>query len=359
MPDPEKIQSVLFSTIILLVLLPFQLTFAQSPNLTKIYGRITDASTGEPIPYVNVFLNSTTIGSATDLNGYYKIDKVPYGSFVLIISHIGYKLESKPLNIFNSRAIELNVELKPRVLQTKDVDVTAVDPEEWHDHLKIFLREFLGKGDFSDKCSILNPEVINFKVSGDSGGLSASSDSVIHVVNNALGYKLDIILKNFFFSTGKNRITYIVYPRFHEMEPSAAGDSARWKENRLNCYTGSFRNFMAAVYTGKVEENDFVIYTGNFQALVDGYGKYLSPEKLLVVSEVSSPLKKFYINGCYKVKYKGYMNTFSIMCPIKKYALIDRYGNVVNPVAVETAGAWTTARISDLLPDNYEPGHDK
>ena len=80
---------------------------------------------------------------------------------------------------------------------------------------------------------------------------------------------------------------------------------------------------------------------------------------MVVVSEISSSLKKFYIDGCYKVKFKGYMQFFSIMCPIKKYALIDKWGNVVNPIAVETAGAWTSARISNLLPDNYEPDVDR
>lgn len=143
------------------------------------------------------------------------------------------------------------------------------------------------------------------------------------------------------------------------MKPKSKADSVRWAENRLDSYSGSFRNFISAVYNSKVEEEGFSLFSGEFQALVDGYGKYVSPDKLIVISEVSSSLKRFYIDKCYKIKYREYLKSFSIMCPVKNYALIDRWGNVVNPIAVETAGDWTRDRISNLLPDNYEPGGTK
>ena len=35
----------------------------------KISGRVIDAASGEPLPGVNVVIDATTLGAATDLNG--------------------------------------------------------------------------------------------------------------------------------------------------------------------------------------------------------------------------------------------------------------------------------------------------
>ena len=42
----------------------------------SIRGFIYDKSSGEPIMFCNVFLEGTTIGTATDLNGMYNITKI-------------------------------------------------------------------------------------------------------------------------------------------------------------------------------------------------------------------------------------------------------------------------------------------
>ncbi len=39
----------------------------------KIAGRITDALSGEPLPFVNVIIMGTNLGAATDIDGYYSI----------------------------------------------------------------------------------------------------------------------------------------------------------------------------------------------------------------------------------------------------------------------------------------------
>lgn len=41
-----------------------------------IRGFVYDKLTGEPIIFTNVILQGTTIGAATDVNGYYSISKV-------------------------------------------------------------------------------------------------------------------------------------------------------------------------------------------------------------------------------------------------------------------------------------------
>ncbi|MBD0255458.1 MAG: carboxypeptidase-like regulatory domain-containing protein [Cytophagales bacterium] len=39
----------------------------------RISGRVTDAETGEGMPFVNVFFKGTTTGATTDFDGNYKL----------------------------------------------------------------------------------------------------------------------------------------------------------------------------------------------------------------------------------------------------------------------------------------------
>lgn len=58
-------------------------------QITKIMGTITDASNGEPIPFVNVFFEGSTIGATSDFDGQYAIETFSPGDS-LAASYIGY-----------------------------------------------------------------------------------------------------------------------------------------------------------------------------------------------------------------------------------------------------------------------------
>lgn len=74
--------------VLMILLLGFQLLIAGTAG--KITGRITDASTGEALIGVNVFIPATGQGSATDLEGRYMILNVSPGEYELRCSMIGY-----------------------------------------------------------------------------------------------------------------------------------------------------------------------------------------------------------------------------------------------------------------------------
>ena len=61
-----------------------------------ITGKVTDAGTGEPLPFVNVYIKGSTKGTATDFDGRFKID-VPATTDTLIASYIGYFVRKKNL----------------------------------------------------------------------------------------------------------------------------------------------------------------------------------------------------------------------------------------------------------------------
>ncbi|MCB0515006.1 MAG: carboxypeptidase-like regulatory domain-containing protein [Chitinophagales bacterium] len=64
--------------------------FAQSGEIT---GKVTDAETGEAVPFASVFieLNGLPVGATTDLDGFYSIKPVPPGSYTLTVSFVGYQ----------------------------------------------------------------------------------------------------------------------------------------------------------------------------------------------------------------------------------------------------------------------------
>ena len=65
-------------------------SFIFSQSSGKLTGKISDASTGEPVAFANVILEGTNYGSASDADGDYLIVNVPPGTYNIIVSYIGY-----------------------------------------------------------------------------------------------------------------------------------------------------------------------------------------------------------------------------------------------------------------------------
>jgi len=81
----------LLSRSLLLLALAFGLAAAASAQTGKVSGRVTDAASGETIPGVNVFIDGTGQGAATNLDGEYVIIGVRPDSYTLSFSFIGYQ----------------------------------------------------------------------------------------------------------------------------------------------------------------------------------------------------------------------------------------------------------------------------
>lgn len=75
-------------TILTLFLLLSSTAFAGVTG--KIAGTVVDSESRQPLPGVNVIIEGTTMGAATDINGYYVILNVPVGSYRLKASMMGY-----------------------------------------------------------------------------------------------------------------------------------------------------------------------------------------------------------------------------------------------------------------------------
>ncbi len=100
---------------------------ATSAGITgKIAGIITDAATGEPMPAVNVVIEGTTLGGATDNEGHYFIINIPPGTYSLQASMVGYTVESKTGVIVNvDHTTPIDFDLRITAIAGEEVTVTA------------------------------------------------------------------------------------------------------------------------------------------------------------------------------------------------------------------------------------------
>jgi len=89
-------QSLSVSLIVLVAFIVPGLAFAQKAQITKIMGTVIDASTKDPIPFVNVYFAGTDVQTVTDFDGKFSIEtKVVKDS--LTAQYMGYLTKSKPV----------------------------------------------------------------------------------------------------------------------------------------------------------------------------------------------------------------------------------------------------------------------
>ncbi len=96
----------------------------------KIAGRVTDAQTGQPMPAINVIIEGTTMGSATDMEGHYLIMNVPPGVYTVTAHAIGFKKVSyREVKVSIDLTTKIDFQLTEDVLEMNEtITITAEKP---------------------------------------------------------------------------------------------------------------------------------------------------------------------------------------------------------------------------------------
>jgi CarboxypepD_reg-like domain/TonB-dependent Receptor Plug Domain len=93
-----------------------------------ISGKVTDAATNEPLPYAVIFLQGTTKGANTDLEGKYSINGLEAGLYNVQVSLSGYKKGTAfEVQVSNVKPVELNFSLEAASI-TKDTVTIKASP---------------------------------------------------------------------------------------------------------------------------------------------------------------------------------------------------------------------------------------
>lgn len=84
--------------LIFLLLILTQQSSLKAQNST-IKGFVYEKESGEPVIFTNVYLKKTSIGATTDVNGYFVINQVPPGNYILMVTYLGFDSIALPITI--------------------------------------------------------------------------------------------------------------------------------------------------------------------------------------------------------------------------------------------------------------------
>ncbi|MBN7816825.1 DUF5686 and carboxypeptidase-like regulatory domain-containing protein [Algoriphagus pacificus] len=119
-----------------------------------VKGKITDAETGDPIPFASVLLKGTTIGMNTDFEGNYSLSSNSLPDSI-VVSYIGYLTQEKALE--NKPEQVLNFQLRP-----SDFELEAFVFESGENPAFEIIRQAVAKKKDFDKRSLNAYETKNY-----------------------------------------------------------------------------------------------------------------------------------------------------------------------------------------------------
>jgi len=333
----------------------------------QLSGKVIDARTHEPLPFTNVYVNKTTIGTTTDMAGEFILKGVPIGTVEVVFSFIGYAPHQLKLNVAPSGKATLAIELNPDAAQLSEVEIKSSRDKAWEKQLKKFEKVFLGT---TSNCTILNPWVIEFSNGGKE--MKAAASLPIEIENRLLGYKLFFQLKNFSYSEAGYSIMGNV--RFTELTTTKGSEALNWTRNREHAYLGSARHLMKSILDQKISKEGFVLYKERIKGRLRSRNFSFELDHNLVPYDTSSIIAQVVGKPEYRISLKDKLEVHynldftganfytDINYPVSWIEvqggsiLIDREGIILNSAEVTISGDMATARVANMLPLDYKPG---
>lgn len=158
------------------ILFLFTLSIALHAQNGIVRGNIYEKESGEPIGFCNVFLEGTTLGNTTDINGFFTIAEVPPGDYKLVAQFIGYDTTSVDVSVRANGIVFENLYLVEGGVQLEGVTVSA-RKEQARNSVQISkvsvtqqqIKALPSTGGVADIAQYL-PVLPGVVVSGDQGG---------------------------------------------------------------------------------------------------------------------------------------------------------------------------------------------
>ncbi|SDM60682.1 outer membrane receptor for ferrienterochelin and colicins [Catalinimonas alkaloidigena] len=109
------------------ILLTLLATCAAVAQTGQLRGRITSA--GQPLEFVNVGLEGTTYGNSTDADGRFLINNIPFGTYTVRMSAIGYETVLRRVQVQDTNALWLDATMNETQSTLNEVVVTGTMKE--------------------------------------------------------------------------------------------------------------------------------------------------------------------------------------------------------------------------------------
>jgi hypothetical protein len=364
---------------IIFILLSIISIGARSQGLNTITGAVADEK-GEALPGATVFITNTRYNTATNADGKFSFSGLEAGNYEIVVKMIGYLPYISEL-ILAEKPVTLTITLKENNVLLNTVTVKATDPNR-EEHLKTFIKYFIGESANAVRCTITNPQVLNLHYDKNTDILEASSDKFLMIENDGLGYRLNYLLTDFKYDARNLILSYTGHPYFEDLKGSAAQQN-RWEKNRQAAYLGSANHFFRSVFNHTAEAEGFLIYpltdkvarmklppvdpvpADQLFAAASHNTRMLKPEYNQISSEDTTALFIFYKNGFEPrsfvtsgtyvqspVKLPGH-GQLSKIEPIAGKIQIDKNGALIPEKSFLMSGYWIWGKIAEMLPEDY------
>jgi len=341
----------------------------------NIQGRVLDSKTLEALPFANVFLNNTTIGTITDTNGKFNLTSIKEpGTYELVFSFVGYETYKRKVNV-DAETLDMGIiKLIPSELELDAVEVGGTRDKDWEKKLKKFKKVFLGDDKQAAACILTNPWVIDFPKDNNGNRFLAKASAPIEIENKALGYKVVFYLSSFWHDlTG---YSIIGNARFSELKSVDAEEIMKWKKNRKESYQHSIHHLFKSIIEHKINGEGFNLYTeteGNKNAtsrsnlFYSELGQTILPydTTTLVTPEKQKGFYRITLNGRVEVHYRKekasvrtYRDVFGPVSWIRlnnNFVIVNKDGFAKNPSDVVVSGDMSASRVANMLPLDYKP----
>lgn len=334
----------------------------------QLSGRILDSQTQEPLPFAHIFINNTTIGTTSDVDGNFLLQNVPVGIHEVIYSFIGYQSYSAKVTIPEAQKVSVVIRLIPLLQELSSVEVKDTRDKAWIRQLRNFEKQFFGETGTS-QSKITNPWVIDFIQSENT--LTAHATAPLEIENTYLGYKILFHLKRF----QSDNQSYVIDGNAYFIEMSDSLLQKTWVKNRQDVYYGSERHLFQSILNNKVNEEGFRLYvdkkgeddsnlrSSQFYSEVGKKVIEFDPKNSVASAgrpyeftiQLAGRTEVHYLNERGVRYYKDVTGQVSWMEVKGNVVKVNSNGIVLNPGNVVYSGEMSNNRIGTLLPLDYKP----
>lgn len=343
-----------------------------------ITGTVREKGSGLPLPFSNVFVNNTTIGSATDAEGRFRISGDFSSEIELVASFVGYVTEVKTISLRNKNEVQVDFVLAFNESNLSEIELKAKRDKSWEREFRRFEEIFLALPDdpYKSQIEITNPWVVEFeKVKPDKGPnyLRATAQQPLKITNTALGYEIDYYLQDFRVLRNGSRFYGQVF--YEPINSSDEQELEQWENARESNFHSSLRHLNQTILLNSVDSVYFRIYhalpekmdrirTNDFteeldesivlvskdsilrRPLGDGNFRIFLPGRMEIHHLDKSWLNDYYINVYHAISW--------IQAPDGYYD-VDRKGVLLNPTQLVLSGYLSRQRMARILPLDFEP----
>ncbi|MBO0930814.1 TonB-dependent receptor [Fibrella aquatilis] len=123
----------------------------------SISGTVRDQQTQQPLSGANIRLQSSALGTTTDINGHFEFRNPSKTTISLIISSVGYCTTDV---LVTAQSSELDVVLRPAVVQLNEQTITTTQRAETPDFVRPEFTSVLTKKDIRQRASRTIPEAL-------------------------------------------------------------------------------------------------------------------------------------------------------------------------------------------------------